>query len=324
MTGEFEVVSHTRLKHVTAFLVRLRSRVTHIHRELELGYVLDGEISLRTGNQLVRLARGDLFLVNRMEPHEFISEGDGALLLAIQLSSRLMDGFLAPGVHHRYEGSACLRMEMNEKRYRLLCGQCIALAHHFLAREKDYEFRCFSLCGNIVCLLHGCLSWQTLEHDAYHAIKQRANRIMAITDYIDRNFQRKLLLGEIAEMENLSVVYLSHFFKDTLGMTFQEYLNRKRLDYACRLLFTTDRKILDISLSSGFSDVRYFNEGFLSRYGCTPKEFRKENARQSAQLRCIDEDTQQFFSDREALELLHPIYRLCKTEDCCLPLSFFQ
>ena len=48
-------------------------------------------------------------------------------------------------------------------------------------------------------------------------------------DYIDENFRRKLLLGEIARREGLTMPYLSHLFKDTLGMSFQEYLKKTAL-----------------------------------------------------------------------------------------------
>ena len=306
MASEFEIVPHTRLKYVTTFLVRLQARVTHIHRELEIGYVLDGEVSLRTEKQTVRLARGDLYLVNRMEPHEFISLGEGALLLAIQLSPKLMDGFLTPGTHYHYEGNANLHQQMISMpdQYDSLCSDCISLANSFLRRESGYEFSCFRLCGNIMYMLHTVLPWEEMSYEVYSAVKLRANRIIAITDYIDQNFQRKLLLSEIAERENLSMVYLSHFFKDMLGMPFQEYLNRKRFSYACQLLFTTDRTILDISLSSGFSDVRYFNQAFLNQYGCTPKEYRKGNSVQATQFRKIQQDNQQFFPDEDALRIL--------------------
>lgn len=311
MPKEFELVTHSHLQHVTAFLVRLQERVTHIHRELELGLVLDGAITLRTQQQTSIISKGDIYLVNRMEPHEFASEGNGALLIAIQFSTKLTQGFQAPGSHYRYRGEPNLRQALEENReaYRLLCDTCVELAYSFLRQQPNDEFRCFSLSASLIYQLHKALPWKLLDSEDYSAIKQRANRIMAITDYIDQNFQRKLLLGEIARREGLSLTYLSHFFKEALGMSFQEYLNQKRFEYACRLLFTTDRKILDISLSSGFSDVRYFNETFLGQYGCTPKEYRKGGKLPASQFRQLEQNSQYIFSAQEALRMLEPMHR---------------
>lgn len=311
MPKEFELVTHSHLQHVTAFLVRLQERVTHIHRELELGLVLDGAITLRTQQQTSVISKGDIYLVNRMEPHEFASEGNGALLIAIQFSTKLTQGFQAPGSHYRYRGEPNLRQALEENReaYRLLCDTCVELAYSFLRQQPNDEFHCFSLSASLMDQLHRALPWNLLDSEDYSVIKQRANRIMAITDYIDQNFQRKLLLGEIARREGPSLTYLSHFFKEALGMSFQEYLNQKRFEYACRLLFTTDRKILDISLSSGFSDVRYFNETFLGQYGCTPKEYRKGGKLPASQFRQLEQNSQYIFSAQEALRMLEPMHR---------------
>ena len=311
MPKEFELVTHSHLQHVTAFLVRLQERVTHIHRELELGLVLDGAITLRTQQQTSVISKGDIYLVNRMEPHEFASEGNGALLIAIQFSTKLTQGFQAPGSHYRYRGEPNLRQALEENReaYRLLCDTCVELAYSFLRQQPNDEFHCFSLSASLMDQLHRALPWNLLDSEDYSVIKQRANRIMAITDYIDQNFQRKLLLGEIARREGLSLTYLSHFFKEALGMSFQEYLNQKRFEYACRLRFTTDRRILDISLSSGFSDVRYFNQAFLEQYGCTPKEYRKGGKLPASQFRQLEQNSQYIFSAQEALRMLEPMHR---------------
>ena len=321
MPKEFELVTHSHLQHVTAFLVRLQERVTHIHRELELGLVLDGAITLRTQQQTSVISKGDIYLVNRMEPHEFASEGNGALLIAIQFSTKLTQGFQAPGSHYRYRGEPNLRQALEENReaYRLLCDTCVELAYSFLRQQPNDEFHCFSLSASLMDQLHRALPWNLLDSEDYSVIKQRANRIMAITDYIDQNFQRKLLLGEIARREGLSLTYLSHFFKEALGMSFQEYLNQKRFEYACRLLFTTDRKILDISLSSGFSDVRYFNQAFLEQYGCTPKEYRKGGKLPASQFRQLEQNSQYIFSAQEALRMLEPMHREIQRKSTLYP-----
>ena len=316
MSEEYEVISHDRLQYVNAFLVRLQERVAHIHRELELGYVLEGGISLRTQQQTVLLKKGDVYLVNRMEPHEFVSEGSGALLLAVQFSPKLTEGFQKPGTHFRYRGTPNLREALRDDpaSYQAISGACIELTYSFLPQQANDDFRCFSLSAALVYLLHKVLPWKSLDYEDYSSIKQRANRIIGILDFIDQNFQRKLLLGEIAQRENLSLSYLSHLFKDTLGLSFQEYLNHKRFEYACRLLFSTDRTILDISISSGFSDARYFNDTFAAQYGCTPKEYRKGRKFLSSEFQQLENNTQYFFTTQDALLLLDSLHQRLQSE----------
>lgn len=58
-------------------------------------------------------------------------------------------------------------------------------------------------------------------------------------------------------------------------MTFQEYLNNIRFEKALVLMESTKMTLMDISLSSGFSDLKYMTKICLQRFGCPPKEYRK-------------------------------------------------
>ena len=178
MPKEFEVVSHTQLQHVTAFLVQVKERVTHTHRELEIGYVLDGAISLRTHQQTVLISKGDVYLVNGMEPHEFVSERNGALLAAIQFSPKLAEGFQTPETHFRYQGNPNLRyaLEQEPECYKILCAACIELTYSFLRQQSNDEFRCFSLSASLMYLLHKNLLWTSLDYEDYSSLQQRTNR----------------------------------------------------------------------------------------------------------------------------------------------------
>ena len=106
------------------------------------------------------------------------------------------------------------------------------------------------------------------------SMRSKTKRIHRITGYIDEHYTQKLLLSDIAESENLSLYYLSHFFKDTLNMTFQEYLAKKRSERARELLLQTNYSLLDISMACGFSDLKYLQSSFQKYYGCTPKDYK--------------------------------------------------
>ncbi|MFQ9704031.1 MAG: helix-turn-helix domain-containing protein [Enterocloster clostridioformis] len=71
--------------------------------------------------------------------------------------------------------------------------------------------------------------------------------------------------------EDLSLTYLSHFFKEYLGIPFQEYLAKIRCEKARQLLLLTDFPLLDICMSCGFSDSKYFNSGFRRQHRLFPQ-----------------------------------------------------
>lgn len=130
-------------------------------------------------------------------------------------------------------------------------------------------------------------------------------RMRRIIRYMEEHYTEKLLLSDIAREENLDLYYLSHFFRECFGITFQDYVTRLRCEKARQLLLLTEYSLLDISIGSGFSDPKYLNKGFLRQYGCTPKAYRKNfrNARLEEQQQSML-TAQEFLSDEAALVIL--------------------
>lgn len=305
MAQEYEIVPHSQFRHLHVLLVRMFSRTPHLHRELELGLILDGTVTLRHGDTQTRLEKGELYLVNPFEAHAFVSGGKGALILSVQLSLKLIEPFFSQQPTLRFSGSP--RINDHTERTAPLRLLCVELAHSYLGKEPGFELRCFSLTAQLLAMLQEELPCRILGPEDYLPMEQRSNRILSVIDYVEDNFTRKLLLEEVAEREGVSMHYLSHLFRQTLGVSFQNYLKQKRLEYACHLIAATDRNILDISISSGFSDVRYLNRLFQERFGCTPREYRSGGSCLPTRPPTVPESSQYLFGPEDGFLLLTPI-----------------
>ena len=95
MKKEFEVVSQETFKYLHVFLVNLASRTPQIHKEIELGLVLEGKLIVREGKNAWSLDQDGMYLINSMEAHEFAADDPGTLILAIQISPKLLMPFLS-------------------------------------------------------------------------------------------------------------------------------------------------------------------------------------------------------------------------------------
>lgn len=309
MQREFEIVPKPHFRHLNVFLVRLLSRTPHIHGELELGLILDGQVTLLGGTGSRLLQKDDIFLINSLDAHEFAAEGNGALILSIQLSTRAMESFLAEPLDIRFLGSACLRDHFADKpgHYDYLRMLCVELGYQYLGCKPGYEYRCFSLTAQLLACLQG-----NIPHHAHSrldgvASRQKNDRILSVSRYVEENFSKKLLLEDIARQEGVSMYYLSHLFKETLGISFQEYLKKLRFEHACNLLGSTQRSVLDISISSGFSDVRYLNRLFQEQFGCTPKQFRAIKKNTQVTTASSLTNSQYMFTQQDGFLLISPI-----------------
>lgn len=95
-----------------------------------------------------------------------------------------------------------------------------------------------------------------------------------LVQYIMGHFQEPLTLEELAKKLHVNKYYLSHTFSGRLQMSFREYLNRIRLEYAMQLIRTTGKPLTEIWEDAGFESQRSFNRVFRDAAGMTPKEYR--------------------------------------------------
>ena len=314
VSNEYEIISHSKANYLNIFVVHLVSRTPHIHRDLELGIVLEGVLSVKTGGKTYDLGKDDAYIINSMEAHEFVS-GKGALILALQFAPAPFDSFVQSDDRRRFNTAPPIReyFSKTEGQYELLLSLCSALAVDFMKGEN--ELRSLAMTSCLYNLLCDTIPMQSMSNVDYVPMQRRTERLISVTDYIDANFTRKLLLEEIAEREGLSLFHLSHLFKDTLGMSFQDYIKKKRFEYACLLLATTDMNILDISIDSGFSDVRYLNSMFKKEYGCTPSEYRAGLSSGDDENDFLTESIQYFPSQDDSLAILVRYYNRFSSSD---------
>ncbi|MCM1991740.1 helix-turn-helix domain-containing protein [Oceanirhabdus seepicola] len=93
---------------------------------------------------------------------------------------------------------------------------------------------------------------------------------------INKNLNENLNLNEISSKVHLHPNYFSSLFKKEMGITFQKYILKLRIQEAKRLLDYSDYSILDIALYLGFKNQSHFTSIFKTYEGCTPKAYKKK------------------------------------------------
>lgn len=83
-----------------------------------------------------------------------------------------------------------------------------------------------------------------------------------------------LKLSDIAKAIGTNRTYVSTFFNRDAGCTFYDYVNRYRVDYACRLLENSKERINVIAEKSGFNSPQSFIRVFNKIKGVSPAKYR--------------------------------------------------
>ncbi len=97
---------------------------------------------------------------------------------------------------------------------------------------------------------------------------------MTIFRYLECNYLKQINITQLSEEFHINASYFSQLFKKEMGCTFTDYLAKKRIEYAGKLLLETDLKINEIAEISGFSDYFYFSRVFRKIKNCSPTEYR--------------------------------------------------
>ncbi len=95
-------------------------------------------------------------------------------------------------------------------------------------------------------------------------------RIRDTISYIDEHYYEPLSVNSMAERYRLHPVYFGSLFKESMGISFKQYLLQIRLNIAKNMLRSGEYNVGEVALMCGFSDVYYFSRAFKEKNGISP------------------------------------------------------
>lgn len=102
--------------------------------------------------------------------------------------------------------------------------------------------------------------------------------IEGIKEYLDRNYQEKILIQDVADKFGYNYSYLCNQFKRVVKVSPNEYLIMKRMEYSKNLLINDPQlNVKNIAELAGYTDQYYFSRIFKLYEGMTPSEYRKKH-----------------------------------------------
>lgn len=93
-------------------------------------------------------------------------------------------------------------------------------------------------------------------------------------EYIEDNLKAEITVDELCSMAGYSHVHYCRLFQSLVGVSVNEYVNRRKLLHAVYEM-TGGRSKIDIALDYGFKTYAGFYKSFKSEFNCSPSEFIK-------------------------------------------------
>lgn len=257
---------------VNTFAASVHHMPIHMHDGIELLFVLEGTVSVKISFNNYELKAGDFLLINTFEVHNISKISGSNKILFVQMDAEIFSGklFAFDPYFYRFfyiekvkavkslmlkilslydsNASADVMMSCIDKIVKI-CDSYFQMHNYDVKNKKITDFN-----GNL-------------------SIK---DRIKSTVKYLYFEFDRKIRLTDLAEMEHIDKSYASRLIKSGTGVTFQEYLNIVRVDRAEVLLLGTNEPIGDICDHLGFSSYNYFINQFKQFFRMSPSEYRKK------------------------------------------------
>ena len=109
--------------------------------------------------------------------------------------------------------------------------------------------------------------------------------IEMVIDYIENNLDGKIDLETVANEIHYSKYHLHRMFTSTVGMTIHDYVQRRQLTEAAKLLVFSEKPIIEIAFICGYESQQAFSAVFKSMYKIPPAEYRDNREFYPLQLR---------------------------------------
>jgi Transcriptional regulator containing an amidase domain and an AraC-type DNA-binding HTH domain len=248
---------------------------THWHDFFEMGCIVSGTGRHIVNGQTFRLQPGMVFLLTTADFHEMIPDEGQTIELFDFIFN---DSLLRPAIYESIFGHAGLFMhtfdsghaQKMESEFALLWNE---LQHWQFGSEIIVQGSFERIVVDLVRQIG--LNKPSYPNDSKEPMHPSIRKALL---YIQHHFRESISLACAADYAGLSANYLSECFHKQVGISFQEYLNERRLQFASALVRSSDLPITEVCFAAGFNTIPHFIRTFKRKFGCSPREYRKQGS----------------------------------------------
>lgn len=267
---DFELNAPTIAKKAPTFSRISVNEYTPLHRHsyIEFFYVLEGKGTHILNGERKTLTRGDSYLLHPNDVHGF-PETDATLFRHTDI-----------GIKTNYfkELCNCLSPDLfdefcngNSLHFKLSSEQIAKLEHHIPHIHLSPTDEKNKLSAKAITLT---ITLLLLENRLVEK-SDIPSWVLQLLTILNSHENFKTDISILTSGFSYNADYMRRQFKKHIGMTMTDYFNRQKMDYAYKLLSTTDASIETICEMVGFNSVSYFRDLFKRIFNTTPGEIQK-------------------------------------------------
>lgn len=257
-------------KLMQCFLITNAEATSHYHQNMEILYVMRGNMEVKIDDSVYRLKNGDFILINSNKTHA-VSATEPPLAARFVIDFHMLAEYMGTIQLMFWCNTTVDKNDVYQDIRNLLDG----IIERYLEQDDKNELYLESLYYKALYLLTSNFMVKADDSRLYAESTQDRIRVRQIQNYILSNYQSQISLNDLANKLYLSNSYLSKYIKKHLGMTFLDYLNNVRLFHAVDELIYSNKSLTHIAMDNGFPTSAAFTKVFRDMHDEAPSEYRK-------------------------------------------------
>ena len=248
--------------------------------------ILEGSLRVTHDKKTYFLQKNDIFLCEPGQDYQLLGP-ERNVILSIVVDRQFFQNGASPlaGTY------ICNSASDDTRNYSILRQILVQIAQTYFYGNDPYGLQLISHAYELLYCLDTFHYEPTQTKYPVLTNQRNQERMVRILDDIHHNYTSTITLQEMADTHHLSAPYLSAFFKQNMGVTFNTYVNSIRLEHAVEELIYSDKSITTITFDNGFASTNAFIKSFKETYGTTPHQYRKEKKNQRNSINQPDINT---------------------------------
>lgn len=251
----------------------------HWHPEIELTWIMSGEMEYQINDTTYKLSAGDGIFGNSNSLHTGRRiNGQQCTYLSITFHPRFLYGYENSILQTKYVGfitsneswaSLALKQDVEWQKEILDVIKNI----HELSKKPEDDFE-LSVHRKLMDIWHRLYLHFSVQPNNGSKSLLHIQRLRELLTFIHENYTTEISLDEIADAASLSKSECCRFFKKHMDMTIFDYILYYKIQKSLPML-SGDQSITDTALSVGFSSASYYTQIFKRYMKCTPLQYKK-------------------------------------------------
>ena len=252
----------------------------HWHPEIELTWVMSGQIEYHVNNKKYILTEGEGMFGNSNTLHAgYMISGQGCTYLSVTFHPRFLYGYENSILQTKYVDFITsngawdsLKLEKETKWHQEVLKSLENIYRMSQNPPRDYELELHLMLMEIWKRLY--LYFEVLPEKEQKS-QRYLERLREIISYVQENYRQEITLDDVANHVNICKSECCRFFKKHMGMTLFEYIMFLRIQSSLPLL-RAGESVTKAAGMAGFSSPAYYGQIFKRYMKCTPREYRAQ------------------------------------------------